>query len=78
MREKVASVIIIVDLILCGIAVIIPIFACLITWNLKYLWFIGVDFLALDIVLLVQYIIVCTVDHVKQKRNKDKDDNRFI
>lgn len=74
MREKVARVMIIVDLILCGIAAIIPIFVCLITWNLKYLWFIGVDFLVLDIVLLVQYIIVCTVDRVKQKRNKDKDD----
>lgn len=74
MREKVAHVMIIVDLILCGIAAIIPIFACLITWNLKYLWLIGLDFLAIDIILLIQYLVVCTVDFVKQGRNKDKDD----
>ena len=66
---------IIVDLILCGIAAIIPIFACLLTWSLKYLWFIGVDFLALDIILLIQYITVCTVDFVKQRRNKNEDEN---
>lgn len=74
MREKVARVMLIVDLILCGIAAIIPIFACLITWSLKYLWFIGVDFLVLDIILLIQYLVVCIVDFVKQGRNKDKDD----
>lgn len=65
---------IIVDLILCGIAAIIPIFACLITWNLKYLWLIGLDFLAIDIILLIQYLVVCIVDLVKQGRSKDKDD----
>ena len=74
MREKVARVMIIVDLVLCGIAAIIPIFACLITWSLKYLWLIGLDFLAIDIILLIQYLVVCTVDFVKQCRNKDKDD----
>lgn len=74
MREKVARVMIIVDLILCGIAAIIPIFACLIAWSLKYLWFIGVNFLVLDIILLIQYLVVCTVDFVKQGRSKDKDD----
>lgn len=74
MREKVARVMIIVDLILCGIAAIIPIFACLITWSLKYLWLIGLDFLAIDIILLIQYLVVCTVDLVKQGRSKDKDD----
>lgn len=74
MREKVAHVMIIVDLILCGIAAIIPIFACLITWNLKYLWLIGLDFLAIDIILLIQYLVVCIVDLVKQGRSKDKDD----